>query len=469
MTTSRNWINAIAIASVLWLSGPGQLAAQADGAAAPDPSVDARLDALHARLAEQERINAEQKQELEAMKAQAEQAAADADAMPEASESSLPLFRLYGFADVGLQRNWGGFFDTGLAQSDALNFVLGNVNVYFDATPLEHFRMLTEVRFMTLPNGAENSDSINGDIQRQNTSIFDPTSSTGGFLSISWGAILLERAQMEWNPSDWINVRVGYFLTPVGIWNIDHGSPTRIMLRPPVFISVNMIPERQTGIELHGRVHLMPWELGYSAYVSNGRTFGTVDYSDDKAVGGRLILKTRRPFPMQFGGSVYYGSSQDYLKEVGVSAAGVAALVRRETVSLHELIGALDVSLDLDALRVRGELIVRRLVYDEGKREVRFGIPAASQVQSAAYLMLAYQLPWLGLEPLVQAEYMRQPQIQFGENIVAGSAGFNVYFNSALTFRFQYTYGWIVDIQKTSVDHSHLYLHVLATRLIMAY
>jgi hypothetical protein len=274
---------------------------------------------------------------------------------------------------------------------------------------------------------------------------------------------------MEWNPSDWINVRVGYFLTPVGIWNIDHGSPTRIMLRPPVFISVNMIPERQTGIELHGRVHLMPWELGYSAYVSNGRTFGTVDYSDDKAVGGRLILKTRRPFPMQFGGSVYYGSSQDYLKEVGVSAAGVAALVRRETVSLHELIGALDVSLDLDALRVRGELIVRRLVYDEGKREVRFGIPAASQVQSAAYLMLAYQLPWLGLEPLVQAEYMRQPQIQFGENIVAGSAGFNVYFNSALTFRFQYTYGWIVDIQKTSVDHSHLYLHVLATRLIMAY
>jgi hypothetical protein len=469
---SRQWGSVCARAAVVWFCSVSAAAAQTGDA--PPPDVGEQIEALTKRLAEQERVNAQQQAELDAHKAREQAQAQEAQLLNEVAnstpehEESEPVFRLYGFADAGLQRAWGGFFETGLAQSDAANFVLGNVNVYFDATPLEHVRMLTEVRFMTLPNGAERAD-VNGTVQRENTSIFDATSSAGGFLSIQWGSILLERAQMEWNPVDWLNLRVGYFLTPVGIWNIDHGSPTRIMLRPPLFISAYLIPERQTGVELHGTVHLLPWEVDYSAYVSNGRTFGAVDFSDDKALGARLLFKTRRPFPIQLGGSAYWGTSQDYAKMVGVNQFGQAALVRNQTIGLRELIGALDFSLDLDALRIRGEFIARRLVYEPGKREMALGAPNANAVQSSGYLLLAYQLPWLNLEPLLLGEYLRQPNAQLGEVVLAGSAGFNIYFNSALTFRFQYSYGSVIDIEATTHDHSHLYLHVLATRLVISY
>lgn len=471
VTAPWHWSRATSVA-FSWLCCVSATAAQDSDPATP--SVDERIEALSRRLADQERVNAEQQTELQAYKvreqALAEEAQALAVTVNETQEPlpSEPLFRLYGFADAGIQRSWGGFFDTGLSQSDALNFVLGNVNIYLDATPLEHIRFLSEVRFMTLPNGAERSD-VNGNIQRESTSIFDPTSTSGGFLTIQWGAILLERAQIEWNPLDWINVRVGYFLTPIGIWNIDHGSPTRIMLRPPLFISAYMIPERQTGVELHGKFHALPWEVGYSAYVSNGRTFAAVDFSDDKAFGARLLFKSRRPFPIQLGSSIYYGTSQDYTKMVGVNSLGQAGLVRQETIALRELIGALDVSLDLDALRIRAEFVARRLVYEPGRRETVFGSMNANAVHSGAYLMLAYQLPWLNLEPLLLAEYLRQPTVQLGEIVVGLSGGLNVYFNAALTLRFQYSYGFIVDIEETTRDHSNLNIHMLASRLIIAF
>ena len=486
----------VAVCSALFvLAGVGRAQAQAgapapapaqatppEKRAAPDSTAD-QLEQLVRRVEEQERENARQRSELQAYKdrlEQTEQATAiSASSLDSAHEAALlaeggaqpfePAFRLYGFADVGLQRIWGGFFQTGLSQSDATNFVLGNVNIYFDATPLEHLRMLTEVRFTTLPDGAESSDLTSGKMTLQNTAVFDQTSAAGGVFTIHWGAIVLERAQLELSLTDWFNLRVGYFLTPYGIWNVDHGSPTRIMLRPPLLVSIQIMPERQTGIEAYGVFHALPWHLSYEVYVSNGRTIGTVDYSDDKALGLRWVAKTRRPFGMQYGVSGFYGTTQNYDKMPGADAMGRAVLLRKETIAYHELTGGVDVSLDIDALRVRMELFARRIVYEQGKRETTIAVPNASQVQSAGYVMFAYRLPWLGLEPLLVAEFLRQPTVLFGEVVITGSAGLNVYFNSALTLRLQYCYTQVVDFEDTSRDHSDYYLHILASRLILAY
>jgi hypothetical protein len=460
-------------------AGEGAPAEQAQAAIAPaEPAdaTDAKISELERRIAELEKALAEQRAALQAYQARLEGAgaqgqgeAAIAEVIGDAGERFVPSVRVYGFADAGIQRSWGGLFNSGLALSDATNFVLGNVNAYLDATPVEHFRFLSEVRFTTLPNGAESFSPTSGSMARQDTGVQDQTSTAGGFTTIHWGGIVLERAQIEWTPTDAFNLRVGYFLTPYGIWNVDHGSPTRIMLRPPLFVSVELMPERQTGADLFGVFHVLPWDIGYDLYVSNGRTVGTVDFSDDKAVGGRVYFKTRRPFPMQFGASFFRGTTQDYSKAPGVDSAGRAILSRTEIVAYDELDGGLDASLDIDALRVRAEVLFRRVVYEPGKRAITYGIPNANVTDSGGYLMLAYRLPWLGMEPLVIGEFLRYPSAAFGDVFLVPSAGINFYVNSAVTIRTQYSYAYSVKVRSSTRDYSNNDLHILAARLIIAF
>ncbi len=233
--------------------------------AAADADLAARVEELSRRLAEQDEELTRQRTELDtyksrlddgtsATKAQASSAgdpaleallaeSGGAEGEPQAFE---PQLRVYGFADVGLQRAWGGLFQSGLSLSNATNFVLGNVNIYFDATPFKNWRFLTEVRFTNFPDGTESSALTSGNFARANTGVFDYTSPTGGFVTVRWAGIVLERAHVDWTPSDAFNIRSGYFLTPYGVWNVDHGSPTRIMLRPPFFVSLEYFPERRT-------------------------------------------------------------------------------------------------------------------------------------------------------------------------------------------------------------------------------
>jgi uncharacterized coiled-coil protein SlyX len=466
-------------------ASPAPAAEARESSAQPQTSVEARIAELSERIAAQEREIARQREELRSYRERLDQDPSASGAnyaqggvassevttteVTDATQRFVPEFRVYGFADAGIQRSWGGFFDSGLALSDATNFVLGNVNTYFDATPVEDWRFLTEVRFTTLPNGAESFDRSAGDMERQTTAVQDHTSTTGGFLTIHWGGIVLERAQIEWTPTEAVNVRVGYFLTPYGIWNVDHGSPTRIMLRPPFFVSVALMPERQTGVDLFGVFHVLPWDIGYDVYVSNGRTAGSLDVSDDKAVGGRVFARTRRPFPLQFGASFFHGTTQDHVKSPGVNAVGQAVLKRTEILAYTENDVGLDLSMDLDALRIRAELVTRTIVYEPGKRATTLGLPNANVTDSGGYLLLAYRLPWLGLEPMVVGEYLRYPNPAFGDVYIVPGGGVNVYINPAVTLRTQYSYAWAIRVRETARDYSNNFLHVLAARLIIAF
>jgi hypothetical protein len=462
---------------------PPEAAAPAPSAAPANPadqpatpaSIEQRLDALTHRVADQDAELARQRAELDAYKANAEAKEADAAVAAVASANSTdatealvtqPLLRVYGFMDMGLQRNWGGLYDVGVTQTNAPTFVLGNVNLYFDANPTEHWRALAEIRYTTFPNGAETLDPGTVKISRQSTTVNDYTSPNSGFTTVQWGGIILERAHIDYMGSDAFNIRTGYFLTPYGIWNVDHGSPTRIMLREPLFISVGLLPERQTGVDVYGVFHALPWEFGYHAYVSNGRA-PAVDFTDDKAVGGRLTASTRRPIPIQFGASLYYGRETDVEKSIGLND-GMLGIERKTIVDYTEVAGGGDVSMDIGALRLRSEFVARRVVFEPGKRPLNAGAPEASTTRWGGYFMAAYRLPWYGLEPLAVAEIIRYPS-QLAEGFVYGSAGLNVYLSESTILRTQYIYQHGFDFSDSHIDLTRTYAHILAARLIIAF
>jgi len=441
-----------------------------------------RVEELSARNAAQDALIEQQARELEAAKTElatsreasasqddAELAAllAEGEGAPMPGVEEKKTLRFYGFMETGLQKSWGSLFDTGISQSDASNFVLGNVNLYMDAEPVPEWRSLVEVRFTTLPHGAERFTIANAKTERINTQVQDVNDPSGGFMDQRLSGIILERAQIEWRPSDYANVRAGYFLTPVGIYNVDHGTPARLMLRPPLFIALGLFPERQTGVELFGRFHFEPWELGYSLYVSNGRTLAATDLDEDKAVGGRVTLATRGEIGLQLGGSFFYGSSEDYEKEIGV-VNGTAALVRNETIAFEELGLAADLSIDAGASRIRAEYIARLTVYEPGKHEPYITGVYADNWSQGAYVLWAYELPWYGLEPFLAFDCFYYPRPTVGEFFVMPGAGLNIYLTEATQLRFQYSYTRTLYFDGGH-DTSDIYLHSLASRLVVAF
>ena len=132
------------------------------------------------------------------------------------TEDEEQKIKIYGFLDFGLRKTFGAKdpLFAGLIHRP-LTFVLGNVNLYFDAQPMPDWRALVEARLTTYPHGAETVDQ-SGTFQRTDTRVYD-TSSPSGRNRVIWGGVVLERAQIEHTMFDMFNLRVGYFLTPYGI------------------------------------------------------------------------------------------------------------------------------------------------------------------------------------------------------------------------------------------------------------
>ncbi|MET0339796.1 MAG: hypothetical protein ABW252_02295 [Polyangiales bacterium] len=432
----------------------------------------AELAQLRAELARQHEptVSADEQAAADALAPSAEDAAAlaamlaETQAESEAILSEGPNLRLYGFADVGLQRIWVDDPLSLLApDTQALTFVLGNLNLYLDANVSPSWRFLAEVRFGLGPNGAVPRPANGfGTGEILDTTYSDPSAPNGAFASVRWAGVIPQRAHIDYTPRDWFNLRAGLFLTPYGIWNVDHGTPTRIMVSEPSFLSQQLMPSQLVGVELFGTVPLLPWTLGYHLHVSNGRTPGEVDLTDNKAVGGRVYLSTRDPYPIKLGLSGYWGT---YAREKRSLALREIAVAYTE----YALSG--DASLDLGALRLRSELVTSWTIYDDGRRPDLFGLTFADNVRVGAYAMGAYQLPWWGLEPLLMIEYLRFPvprPLPIGRSVIMPSVGLNVYFTAMTMLRSQFALAHGVDLGPNPVD-TRGFLYQAATRLITAF
>lgn len=439
----------------------------------PEGSAPATQQTLSARLAQLEAELDAQRAEIEQLRAAAHsgESGAELAALISQQEQSgvseaidEPLLRAYGFADVGLQRMWADPEIAGyISESDKTTFVLGNMNVYLDAQPSRDVRLLAEVRFGLSPNGAmlrPNGGLATG--AAVDTNVTDPSAANSGFTSLRWAGVVPQRAHIDWTPSDAFNVRTGLFLNPYGIWNVDHGTPTRIMVSEPLFLSAQLIPNQLIGVEVYGTAQLLPWTIGYHVHVSNGRTLGQIDFSDSKAIGGRVYLSTRYPYALKIGVSGYMGDSEN--------VPSVPA-TRKVTMALNEYAFSADLSLDIGKLRIRSEFVASWVIYEDGKRPQLFGLSMADAMRIGTYLMLAYQLPWWGIEPLLMCEFLRVPVprvIPIGEGLFMPAVGINVYFTPTTMLRTQFAIARGFDFGADAIEPQG-YGYQAVARLITAF
>jgi hypothetical protein len=448
----------LGIAVIAWLA-PGVAFADdpptSPDATKPDPAPPA-FGALEARIA---RLEAE----LVETRATSEAALAASGAGDAAKD---PVFRIYGFIDMGLQKLWQT--DDPVTPTTKTTFVLGNVNLYFDFHPTTDWSSLVEVRLTNYPSGTGTYGVRDVGIRysRVNTTAQDPGNGNG-YDTIRWSAIVLERAYIQWQHSETLGLRVGQFLTPYGIWNVDHGTPTLISLFRPFFQANEMFPEHQLGVEVFGRFADQPWprwQLDYHAYVSNGRTPGVVSLTENKMFGGRLALSKRG---MAFGLSALRGHYVD--QEINLDPV-TGATERSTTVSYDEVGVGADASIDVGALRLRGELAVRHKRYGRGHREVSWvpGVYTADGDEADGYALAAYRVPGTHLEPYLYGEWYRWPT-PLGQDALTGSAGLNVYFTPAIQLKLQFSVEGRVNGRDPRLLDYNSRSEFLASKLVMGF
>jgi hypothetical protein len=348
--------------------------------------------------------------------------------------------RLSGFIDFG----------TEVALTDATEDLIGkstmfvgNLNLYITKNISETVRMMAEIRFTYLPNGAS-------------TNPLDPPANTttadyADFdRALRWGGIEIERVYLDWAAHRFLTIRVGQFLTPYGIWNVDHGSPTIITVSRPYSVGDNFFPERQTGFEFFGRSELSSYgTIGYHLTFSNG-TGPASEYKDldkNKAVGARAFFEYRKLGELKIGGSIYYGRDTASLPTT-VPVNGELVFGEKITTQADILALAADASWRYRGIHLQAEFISRQMKYTDSGRTQAFSLATLSPSYPAdsltwgGYILGGYRFDWLGVMPYFMFEYMggHDPTFQSIQRSPAFFAGINMRPLDAVAIKFEYAF-----------------------------
>jgi hypothetical protein len=230
----------------------------------------------------------------------------------------------YGFLDVQVEA-------TSLAGGPAWSFHQHHMNLVTIYQLDERWRVFTEVEY-------EHGPALEG--------------------GKGTGEILLERAVLEYMVSDALEVRIGKFLSPFGLYTELHDASPSILstsLPSSIYSSsrVNELGETQdlfakfaTGVQVRGTLGRAGWEGDYALYVSNGRGDAPAQQDDNnnKGIGARLAI--RLP-----GGHVQLGAS--FYDERN----GLVADTRQQSLGLDAILRFRGVLIESEALIPRLEKI----------------------------------------------------------------------------------------------------------------
>lgn len=345
---------------------------------------------------------------------------------PNAGPAFDDKLNLYGFADA---EYWGWHVTHTTALTDERQFVSGNLNLYLAKNLTPKWRFLAEVQFMYLPNGAENPDGT-----ESVTSAGDPNDYT---RPVSWGAIQIERAYIEYDVDQYLTVRAGRYLTPYGIWNIDHGSPVIITATRPYIIGEQFFPDAQTGLDLFGNVHVGEYRLGYHATVSNGRNPADAIEDPDKklAFGGRVEFEAPWAGTLKLGASVYGGRFTDAVTTPGEIPD-----------AYEERSYGGDIQWDHGGLHLQGEIIGNSRRYLDGQRALTATGFIPDGTQYGYYGLAGYRtsLAW-NVMPYAYYEYENPLDKEEYDHIRVVVGGLNFRPSPNVVLKLEGGFAWMRD------------------------
>lgn len=354
-------------------------------------------------------------------------------------------FHFYGFADF-TYRVAIPPLDRAIVESPS-TFSVGNFNLYMSKIIADQLRMFAEVRFLFLPNGTNQ--------QLANLDTIDTTVSDQSELNrtIRWGGIQIQRVYLEYSFSALLTLRAGVFLTPYGIWNVDHGSPTVITVQRPFTIGFQLFPDTQTGIEAFGLVELGGHNsVGYHATISNG--YGPVseykDLDQNKALGGRVYFRNDSVGDFRVGGSILYGRDTDARQLLGLDSSRSVTSTELISEQADVLALAADVQWSWGGFLVQGELVTQQRKYTEQGRVGASNpftgayLAPSDRLSIGAYGLLGYRFDWLGTMPYVLVQRFEgvEPLSRLGLNATEIMAGLNVRPLDQLVMKAEYRHVW---------------------------
>ncbi|MGL1937028.1 MAG: hypothetical protein OCD01_18520 [Fibrobacterales bacterium] len=309
-------------------------------------------------------------------------------------------FNVYGFFDLNYYQNLSmdnnTFLNNGAFKEKEPDIYIGNVNVYFDFNPNPDSRVLVEVGLLRsladkqgdISNELIDEIMINGaPAPAGNQALFEGVVAKEGTEDDKFGGVSLYRAWAEYSYSDNVNIRAGKFITPAGIWNVDHGSPVLTTIAQPKQTSfIPLFPESQTGLMLWGTQFAGDFDIAYNAYMTTGRKDegGNPRIQDendpeklgDFGYGGHASFSGEIEAEFSLGTSIYSGAIRN--RNTIAETYGISV-----TATTPEEAAALPATLTAEALN--GENTYYKDVETQSFRELVVGFDAKAQYKGATF------------------------------------------------------------------------------------
>ncbi len=428
----------------------------------------------------------ELRHELEDLKQRVDEHDAENSLQPAATGivGATPRIAIHGFFDVELRRI---DLPEKLPGRDLVHrdstFGFGHLNVYLDAQLAEDWRFLGELGFMLNPVGDTARYEIPGVQAYERVGTTSDSPSEYG-KDIEMGSIAVERAWVEWAPRDELKLTAGLFLTPFGIWNVDHGSPTRLTIYPPFFYgtAVPSYPVRQLGLKLHGALHWQALSFEYALTISNGRgpAANLVDDNEDKALGARVGLRGAGKAFWHLSLWGFTGRFTDF-KELFVFDP-VLDIRRRVTVAYREHVIGGDWSVEVGPFLWQVEGMANFRLYDDGHRPPPGLIDRArdptdpreapDQIAWGVFSLLAYRLPISGLD---LRPYVALSLTDINDNYEADDSfgilgGFNWHIEPNVVLKLEHqVWHWLHDSDEPMLFVNEGVWHMIGVQLAVAF